>query len=268
MKALPLSLLAALILTSVCTLACSQLEDSGAAGEAHVDELPTSQPIDMAPIQTGAAPAGGELSTPYGGDGSLDLADATTGLDLERVRDLMPLDELEPKPERKGVISFSRLSLAGTDVESLLDHLFPLTGEDPPPYNYPQEVQSLDGTEVKIVGYMIPLEWSDKKVTEFMLVRDLASCCFGGIPRPDEWAFVSLPEGQGVEYFVYVPVLVTGTLKLYPLKNVDEAKQDAENPSEAAEILVSEEQSEPEGPSTPLDIESVFSLKATKVERY
>lgn len=263
MKALPLSLLA---LAGVCALACSQLEDSDAS--IRSEELPTSQPIDMAPIQSGAAPAGGGLSNPYGGDSSQDIADATTSLDLERVRDLVPLDELEPKPERKGVISFSRLSLSGTDVESLLDHLFPLTGEDPPPYFYPEEVNALGGTEVKIVGYMIPLEWSDKKVTEFMLVRDLASCCFGGIPRPDEWAFVSLPEGEGVEYFVYVPVLVTGTLKLFPLSNADETEEDAENPSDGAESPIPEDEVEPEGPSTPLDIQSVFSIKATKVERY
>ncbi|MFT7677013.1 MAG: hypothetical protein ACI8QC_000990 [Planctomycetota bacterium] len=266
MKALSLSLLA---LASVCALACSRPKGSDASKGAEAVALPTSQRIDMAPIQSGSAPAGGLLSNPYGSsDSPDDVGDASTEMDPNRVFDLKPLDELEPKPEREGVISFSRLSLAGTDVESLLDHLFPLTGEDPPPYDYPEEVAALDGTEVKIVGYMIPLEWSDKKVTEFMLVRDLAACCFGGIPRPDEWAFVSLPEGEGVEYFVYVPVLVTGKLKLYPLKQPKQAVEGEETPSEGAESALSGDETAPEAPTNPLDIESVFSLVATKVERY
>ena len=54
---------------------------------------------------------------------------------------------------------------------------------------------------------------ADTKVPEFMLVRDLLGCCFGGAPQPDEWMEVVM-EGEGADYFPYIPVLVTGTLSV------------------------------------------------------
>ena len=43
-----------------------------------------------------------------------------------------------------------------------------------------------------------------------MLVRDLQACCFGGIPRPDEWIMVEMEAGKTTELFTYVPVTVYG----------------------------------------------------------
>ena len=58
---------------------------------------------------------------------------------------------------------------------------------------------------------MIPLEWDDNKVPEFMLVRDLMGCCFGSGAQPDEWIDVRMVEGEA-EYISYMPVVVTGKL--------------------------------------------------------
>ena len=80
-------------------------------------------------------------------------------------------------------------------------------------FNFPERIAELDEQEIAIVGYMIPLEWEDTKVPEFMLVRDLLGCCFGGAPQPDEWMEVVM-EGEGADYFPYIPVLVTGTLSV------------------------------------------------------
>lgn len=237
--------------------AISVAEVSSPQPEADGNALPEAQPIDMGELQAGAAPSGGELKSPYGGDeeppATASSGGGGFGLDPSQAMNLKPLDELGEDAKREGVISFSRLSLAGTDVEALLDHIFE---EVAPPYTYPKEVADLDGEDIKLVGYMIPLTWEEREVTEFMLVRDLASCCFGGIPRPDEWAFVAMAKGKTCEYYPYVPVVVSGPFKVYPL----DAKTDPES---------GEEETPPAtGPEDPLDVEAVFSIVATDVERY
>ncbi len=119
-------------------------------------------------------------------------------------------DEL---PEGVVPIAFADLSLADADVDGLLDLVFSdeLESES---FEFPQNVQDLDGKEVAIVGYMIPMDWIEggDRITSFMLVRDFAQCCFGGIPRPDEWLDAQAPLGESVQFFAYRPIRVIGTL--------------------------------------------------------
>ena len=86
---------------------------------------------------------------------------------------------------------------------------------------FPQEIQDLAGRDVTIVGYMIPVEWQRTQVTEFMLVRDLLACCFGGAPQPDEWIHVTMAEGKGAHYFPFVPVAVEGKLRITGIADRD-----------------------------------------------
>lgn len=118
-------------------------------------------------------------------------------------------------PRRRGdghlEVRFRHLSLDDLDdeaYESVMDDL--MRGEK----RFPEGVAALDGERVEIVGYMIPEEWQRREVTEFMLVRDLLACCFGGAPQPDEWIHVSMEEGRGSPYFPFVAVSVTGTLRI------------------------------------------------------
>ena len=75
-------------------------------------------------------------------------------------------------------------------------------------------VRRLNGQTVRIRGYMIPLEYKPKSddIVIFMLVRDLMSCCFGGMPRPDEWVYVEMRGDAVARLFPYVPVVVRGEL--------------------------------------------------------
>jgi hypothetical protein len=79
---------------------------------------------------------------------------------------------------------------------------------------FPTEIRALDGKDVALGGYMIPVEWDDAEVLEFMLVRDLLACCFGGAPQPDEWVQVRMEKGKGAHYYPFVPVVVHGRLKI------------------------------------------------------
>ena len=54
---------------------------------------------------------------------------------------------------------------------------------DPKDVQVPQSILALSGKDIDIVGYMIPYGDPDS-VEEFLLVRDLGSCCFGAAPLP------------------------------------------------------------------------------------
>lgn len=111
------------------------------------------------------------------------------------------------------IIGYGDLSLAEADKELLLDALvYPeeYEGED---IRFPDRIRALDGEEVALTGYMIPLRWDQNKVPHFMLVRDLLQCCFGGAPEPDEWVDVDMAP-EGTTYWAYVPVVVRGTFTL------------------------------------------------------
>ncbi len=117
----------------------------------------------------------------------------------------------EQLPDGRLLIRYRHLSLDALDdfeFEAVMDSL--MAGE----IRFPEEVAALDGQRVEITGYMIPVEWKRREVTEFMLVRDLLACCFGGAPQPDEWTHVSMEEGEGSPYFPFVPVTVQGTLHI------------------------------------------------------
>ena len=126
-------------------------------------------------------------------------------------------EALQPGDARP--ISFADLSLAGVDVNALLDLMFTedASGIE---FEFPESVLALDGEAVSIVGYMIALDFEEDKVTRFMLVRDLASCCFGGMPRPDEWIDVMVTEP--CPYWVYRPVRVQGHLTVGLAKELED----------------------------------------------
>ena len=122
-----------------------------------------------------------------------------------------------PEPDEDGVyhLAFRHLSLEGEDIDNIIDFLlFPEEFAEGEGFEFPDEIQALDGKEITISGYMIPGRIRANRVRDFMLVRDLAGCCFGGAPNPDEWVDVVMVEGADAEYLRYLPITVRGTLTL------------------------------------------------------
>ncbi len=114
-------------------------------------------------------------------------------------------------------ITYQDLSLVDYDVDAMLDlMLFPeeYDGDDAKYLAFPSELLDLCEREVSIVGYMIPGDMKQGRVGDFMLVRDLLGCCFGGSPMPDEWIDVLMIPGETAEYRPYLPMRVHGTLSL------------------------------------------------------
>ncbi|MEO1132656.1 MAG: DUF3299 domain-containing protein [Cyanobacteria bacterium J06639_1] len=69
----------------------------------------------------------------------------------------------------------------------------------------------LDGTEIKMPGYVLPLEFNRTNVTEFLLVPYVGACIHVPPPPPNQIVLVQVPEGfknRGL----FAPVWVTGKL--------------------------------------------------------
>lgn len=74
-------------------------------------------------------------------------------------------------------------------------------------------VTSLDGTSVKMPGYVLPLEYSDHKITEFLLVPWVGACIHTPPPPPNQIVHVVLDKGNAFESRSrYEPVWVAGEM--------------------------------------------------------
>jgi hypothetical protein len=75
----------------------------------------------------------------------------------------------------------------------------------------PVTVRQMDGLDAAVEGFMIPTVVNeDNKVTEFLLLPDQMSCCFGKAPEANGWVVVTAPKG--VEIMMDRIIRVTGTM--------------------------------------------------------
>ncbi len=76
----------------------------------------------------------------------------------------------------------------------------------------PRDIKAYDGKKISITGYVMPLRMKGGRITEFLLVRDQASCCFGSVPQINHWIRVKM-KGEGIDAD-YEPQVVYGTLRV------------------------------------------------------
>lgn len=70
----------------------------------------------------------------------------------------------------------------------------------------------LNGSTVKIPGFVIPLEGDENSVTEFLLVPYFGACIHVPPPPPNQIVYVKFPQGAPIQQLWDV-VYVVGTLK-------------------------------------------------------
>jgi len=73
-------------------------------------------------------------------------------------------------------------------------------------------VKELDGKQVKIPGFVVPLEGDDEKVTEFLLVPYFGACVHVPPPPSNQIIYVKFPAGAPAEA-MYDPIWLTGTIE-------------------------------------------------------
>ena len=83
-------------------------------------------------------------------------------------------------------------------------------------YPVPGFIQNLNGKKVAAIGFMIPSEMdpSGEKVVSFFLARNQATCCFGVMPRINEFIFARTPKGKQLDLITDIPVTVFGTMEV------------------------------------------------------
>jgi hypothetical protein len=75
-------------------------------------------------------------------------------------------------------------------------------------------VKELNGQQVRIPGYLLPLEVSASRVTEFLLVPYIGACIHVPPPPPNQIVYVKIVPKKGYKSKrLYEPVWVTGTIK-------------------------------------------------------
>lgn len=74
-------------------------------------------------------------------------------------------------------------------------------------------VKNLNNQHVKIAGFLLPLEYSNKKVVEFLLVPWVGACIHTPPPPPNQIVFVTTTDGYESSG-LFDPVWVSGTMKV------------------------------------------------------
>ncbi len=94
----------------------------------------------------------------------------------------------------------------------------PKEGEVPPALTsierFPPPIRDLNGEKISVEGYMIPVEVDRDKVKSFVFVSSPLVCCFGLVPKLNEWFLVRM-AGDGRAFIMMdLPITVRGRLSL------------------------------------------------------
>jgi uncharacterized protein len=71
----------------------------------------------------------------------------------------------------------------------------------------------LNGKNIRMPGFLLPLEFADKKVVEFLLVPWVGACIHTPPPPANQIVHVKLGKGFDVGGNIYTPVWVNGVIK-------------------------------------------------------
>ena len=79
----------------------------------------------------------------------------------------------------------------------------------------PADIKALHDQRITVTGFMLPVRLKEGKVVEFLLVSDPMVCCYGAIPKVNEWVTVRL--AAGIEPLMDVTLSFEGVLKVGPV---------------------------------------------------
>jgi hypothetical protein len=78
----------------------------------------------------------------------------------------------------------------------------------------PDDLQALDGKEVRIPGFMVPLEDNSQRVAEFLLVPSPQACIHVPPPPPNQMVLVEMDESTHARV-EFGPIWIYGQLSLH-----------------------------------------------------
>jgi hypothetical protein len=75
----------------------------------------------------------------------------------------------------------------------------------------PPTVRAYDKKPIALKGFMLPLKVEGGLITELLIMRDQSMCCYGSVPRINEWVSVKM-TGKGLKPIMDQAVTLYGTL--------------------------------------------------------
>ncbi|MDG1892793.1 MAG: DUF3299 domain-containing protein [Verrucomicrobiota bacterium] len=143
---------------------------------------------------------------------------------LELLKEVSPDEQSTPQPsaseqtessDTPKYLSVSFERLASFEYRMPEDMVEPIADEDGKVYEnqIPEKILGLNLKEVSLKGFMLPLKVEKGLVTEMLIMRDQSMCCYGTVPKINEWVSVRMQE-EGVKPIMDEPVTVFGTLKV------------------------------------------------------
>ncbi len=117
-----------------------------------------------------------------------------------------------PQGDGYETVGFDRLAayaFTPPDYDPTVPNAKPPSGAD----QIPAAIKALDRRKVAVTGYMLPTKMDKGLVVEFLLVKDPMLCCYGVMPKVNEWVVVKM-TGAGVKTLMDVPITFNGTLRV------------------------------------------------------
>lgn len=120
---------------------------------------------------------------------------------------------VKPAPSGADFISISFDKLASFDFE-MPEEPFPTNqtaAAHPPKDQIPAEIKAFNQKRIALQGFMLPLKVESGLVTEMLIMRNQSMCCFGTVPKINEWVSVKM-AAKGVKPIMDEVVTLFGTL--------------------------------------------------------
>ena len=124
--------------------------------------------------------------------------------------------DAQSEPERlaDGSLDISFDRLASFEYEMPEDLTEEVAGEtDGASDQIPEDIRELNDQPIALKGFMLPLKVEEGLVTEMLIMRDQSMCCYGTVPKINEWVSVRM-EGKGVKPVMDQAVTLFGKLKV------------------------------------------------------
>jgi len=84
----------------------------------------------------------------------------------------------------------------------------------------PAKIIALNDHQVIVTGFMVPLDMTDGRSTNFLVVRDPPGCCYSMPARINEFVSIKL-AGKGIRMNMDGPVNIAGTLHVGVRRDID-----------------------------------------------
>ncbi len=125
---------------------------------------------------------------------------------------LLRAAEDAPKAGGYEKVGFDRLAsytYNAPEADSTAPNAMPPSGAS----QIPDKIKALDRQKVAVTGFMLPVKMEAGLVKEFLLVKDAMMCCYGVMPKLNEWVIVKM-TGKGVKPLMDIPITFEGKLKV------------------------------------------------------